>query len=241
MTDVVEIHRGSTAWTFILNRPEKRNALSSELVEALIDGLVEASKAGVSQLIFRGNGKNFSAGFDFTGYQNQSEGDLVLRFIRIETLLQTIANWPGSTMAFAHGRNFGAGVDLFAACKHRYCTVETAFRMPGVMFGLVLGTRRFQTLVGLSHAHSILASARMFDANEALRIGFVEDLYAEEEWANIINQLDESANRLDEETRKSLYDILCHKNQDADMSALVRSAARPGLKLRIARYLGDAE
>src|SRR3546814_5225542 len=98
-------------------------------------------------------GKNFSAGFDFTGYEDQTDGDLLLRMVRIETLLQRVAGSPSLTVALAHGRNFGAGVDLFAACKLRYCSPATSFRMPGLKFGLVLGTRRFRGIVAIGRAH----------------------------------------------------------------------------------------
>src|SRR5690606_32673848 len=156
MPDQLTIDREPGRWTFTLNRPEKRNALSQALVEALIEGVESAHAQDVPLLVFRGAGKNFSAGFDFTGYEDQSEGDLVLRMVRIETLLQLVSGSPALTVGLAHGKNFGAGVDLFATCKLRYCTPDASFRMPGLKFGLVLGTRRFRHIVGPDHALSIL-------------------------------------------------------------------------------------
>src|SRR3546814_15911313 len=97
--------------------PEKRNALSTELVEALIAGVEGAHAQDVPLLVLCGAGTNLSAGFDFTGYQDQSDGDLVLRMVRIEHLLQLIAGSPALTVASGPGRNFGAGVALFAFCK----------------------------------------------------------------------------------------------------------------------------
>src|SRR5690606_210759 len=159
MTDtVLAIDKSPQVWTYTLNRPDKRNALSAELVEALIEGVDAAHAEQIPLLVFRGAGKNFSAGFDFTGYEAQSEGDLLLRMVRIETLLQRVAGSPSLTLALAHGRNFGAGVDLVAACKLRLCTPDASFRMPGLKFGLVLGTRRFRNMVGADNALSILGS-----------------------------------------------------------------------------------
>src|SRR5690606_3721499 len=111
--NVLTIDKSANAWVFRLDRPAKRNALSAALVEALIDGLHEAHAANVPLLVFVGEGVNLSAGFDFTRYEDQSEGDLALRLIRIETMLQLIIRSPCLTVGFAHGRNFGAGVDLF--------------------------------------------------------------------------------------------------------------------------------
>jgi enoyl-CoA hydratase/carnithine racemase len=231
------IDRQPGHWTFTLDRSEKRNALSHDLVEALIEGVEAAHREGVPLLVFRGAGKNFSAGFDFTGYETQSEGDLVLRLIRIETLLQLVANSPALTVGLVHGRNFGAGVDLFAACKLRYCTPDASFRMPGLKFGLVLGTRRFRNIVGVDEAMSILGTARPFDADESLRIGFVTSIVPENEWAEILSEAESAATVLDPETRSVLYGALNVNEADTDMAALVRSASRPGIKRRIQQYL----
>lgn len=231
------VERAEHQWTFTLNRPEKRNALSHALVEALISGVEEAKAQQIPQLIFRGEGKNLSAGFDFTDYQNQSEGDLALRFIRIEQLLQSIASAPALTIALAHGRNFGAGVDLFAACRLRYCTPDASFLMPGLKFGLVLGTRRFASIVGASKAAAILSAARSFDAPQALDMGFVQQVIEADQFSDVLAETGASATLLDASTRSQLYSVLGPHTADADLADLVRSATRPGLKERIRNYL----
>ena len=142
---VEQTHEG---WALTLNRPDKRNALSAELVESLIAAVDCAHQAEAKLIILKGHGKNFSAGFDFTGVEQQSEGDLLLRFVRIETLFQMLIRSPAHTLCFTHGRNFGAGVDLFAACRQRVSTAGSSFYMPGLRFGLVLGTHRLVQLVG---------------------------------------------------------------------------------------------
>ena len=238
MAETLTLLRESDHWVFELNRPEKRNALSQELVESLIAAVDDAHKSDIPLLIFRGAGKNFSAGFDFGDFEESSEGDLLLRMVRIETLLQKVAASPSLTVALAHGRNFGAGVDLFAACKLRYATPEASFRMPGLKFGLVLGTRRFRNLVGVSAASSILGTARSFDSKEALEIGFLSQAASEETWPALLDQARESALALDTPTRLDLYRALDINDADTDMAELVRSAARPGFKARIRAYLG---
>lgn len=233
----VLIDRQADVWTFTLNRPEKRNALSSGLVEALLDGLDEAHAAGVPVLVFRGNGKNFSAGFDFTGHEEASEGDLVLRFIRLETLLQKVAASPALTVGLAHGRNFGAGVDLFAACRRRVATADATFRMPGLKFGLVLGTRRFAGIVGRETAASVLGTTRTFDAAEAQAMAFLHSVQGQEAWDAEVSAAADVAGALEAGTRAALYRVLDAGTGDADLAELVRSASRPGLKARIAAYL----
>lgn len=234
------IERQEQVWTFILNRPEKRNALSVDLVEGLIQGLDQAHAEQVPVLVFRGQGKNFSAGFDFSGFEEQSEGDLVLRFVRLETLLQKVAASPAFTIGLAHGRNFGAGVDLFAACKHRICEQASSFRMPGLRFGLVLGSRRFANIVGREKAVYILASTATFDTQQAISMTFVHEVAEPGDSNQRISALVTSMCALGHSTRSTLFRVLDNHNHDADMADLVRSASVPGLKARLQAYLkGD--
>ncbi|MCX7135091.1 MAG: enoyl-CoA hydratase/isomerase family protein [Proteobacteria bacterium] len=154
-----------------LNRPTKANALSASLVEALINAVEYAGTDGTRLLILDGNGNHFCAGFDFTGYAEASEGDLVLRFVRIEHLLQRIYHAPYATLALAHGKIFGAGADIVCACSSRVAAPGTTFRMPGLRFGLVLGTRRLAHRIGADAARDVLATSRTFDAAAALKLG----------------------------------------------------------------------
>lgn len=234
---ILEVERQPTRWSIALDRADKANALSAELVEALIAIVAEAAVAAVPVLVFEGNGRNFSAGFDFTDYEAQSEGDLLLRFVRIETLLQAVVRSPCLTVALAHGRNFGAGVDLVAACRWRIAAPETTFRMPGLAFGLVLGTSRFAGLVGREAAREILEGLKTFDAQSALSLRFVRDIAPAEEWPGVVADAEKTASRLSPADRAVLYGTLDEGEHDADLAALARSASAPGIKERIRSYL----
>ena len=224
--------------TLTLNRPDKMNALSASLVEALQAAVDEAARSGVRLLVLRGNGRNFSAGFDFGGVEAQSEGDLLLRFVRIEQLLQSLQHAPFDTLALAHGKNFGAGVDLFGACALRIAAPEASFRMPGLQFGLVLGTRRFAAQVGAERARAILQASRSFGTEEALGLGFVHRSADAEQWPDLVAEAQQAAMGLTPATAARLGGVLRADTRDADLADLVRSAAEPGLKARIAAYLG---
>jgi enoyl-CoA hydratase/carnithine racemase len=233
----VRIRREEGCWTVTLDRAAKANALSASLVESLIEALAEAEAARVPVLVLRGEGRNFSAGFDFGDYERQSEGDLLLRLVRIETLLQSLARSPCLTVALAHGRNFGAGVDLFAACRWRIAAPQATFRMPGLGFGLVLGTRRFAAIVGRDAAREALEGLATFGAQRALEMGFVKRIAAEDAWPAIVQEAIATAAALPLASRARLYATLAPATDDADMADLVRSASQPGLKERIASYL----
>jgi enoyl-CoA hydratase len=229
--------RAGTTLTLTLDRPAKMNALSGALVDALLAALEEAHRDGTRLVVFRGEGKNFSAGFDMGGYEAQSEGDLLLRFVRIEQLLQAVRHAPFDTLALAHGRNFGAGVDLIAACARRVASPEATFRMPGLRFGIVLGTRVFADRVGAERARQVLQVSQTFGANDAFGWGFLTAVAAQDQWPATVQGAAEAAAALAPEAAARLYRVTAEDHRDADLAELVRSAAAPGLKARIAAYL----
>jgi enoyl-CoA hydratase len=224
-------------WRITLNRPEKMNALSASLVDALIDTVTHAHQQQAKLLVFQGAGKTFSAGFDLSDLDTHSEGDLVLRFIRIELLLQMIADSPAHTLCLAHGRVFGAAADLFAVCRQRVAAPDASFRMPGLKFGLVLGSRRFADIVGTDKARALLEETKPFSAQEAVGMGFVHQLAASTDWPDIGRAALHRAEHLDGTARADLHQALQSAHTDHALAQLVRSAARPGLKTRLHTYL----
>jgi len=235
MDDLIA-HRENGVLELVLNRPAKMNALSGELVEALHTELDRADIDGTRLVVFRGEGKNFSAGFDFGGYDAQSEGELVLRFVRIEQLLQRVYHAAYDTLAFAQGRNFGAGVDLFAVCNRRVAAPDATFRMPGLGFGLVLGSRRFAALVGESWARQVLHEGITFDTREAHARGFTTVLSDTHAWPAERERAVQAMHGLGADAITRLFRVTRNDSRAADMAELVASAARPGLVGRLRTY-----
>jgi len=236
MAEELLVSRDGNVTRLTLNRPDKANALSAALVEALLAAVDAAHADGTRLLVLDGAGKHFCAGFDFAGCEESSEGDLVLRFIRIETLLQRVHHAPFATLALAHGRVFGAGADLVAVCGRRAAAPGTTFRMPGLQFGLVLGTRRLAACVGATTARTWLETSATFDADAALHAGFLTHSVEREHWPETIAEAAEAAGTLSPAAATQLYARTCADTRDADMATLVASAAVPGLKDRIRRY-----
>lgn len=232
---VLHAREGSTT-ILTLNRPDKMNALSAELVEALLQAIEEAGRDGTRMLVLRGAGRNFSAGFDFGGFEQASEGDLLLRFVRIEQLLQAVWHAPFVTVALAHGKNFGAGADLICACSHRIGSADSSYRMPGLRFGLVLGTRRLVQRIGQDAARDVLQASRTFDGAEAQHMGFLSRTAAPEEWPDVLAELAGDSSALAPDTTATLLRVTAPDTRDADLAELVRSAAQPGIKERIRAY-----
>lgn len=254
---LIKLDKNDSRWIITLNRPEKRNALSDELVTTLRETVEQARVLDIPTLVFQAEGRNFSAGFDFSDFDSVSRADLLWRFVRIQELFSAILAYPGLTIGIAHGRNFGAGCDLFASCDVRLASPDARFRMPGVLFDLVLGTRRFGELVGSSHANRILLSQSEFDSEEGLRIGFVTQIWApghdtDAEDADAVAQPQAAKSvysnaslesiitataRLSSPVRHALTDTLSTDTAYQDMGRLVESVMHGDIKERLARYL----
>jgi enoyl-CoA hydratase/carnithine racemase len=238
MTDLLKINRDATATQLVLNLPEKANALCDELVEALLAAVAAACGDGTRLLVLRGEGKNFCAGFDFSDLEQQSDGDLLRRFVRLEQLLQSLYHAPMATLALCHGGTYGAGADLVCACDRRVASPGTTFRMPGPRFGVVLGTRRLASRIGADAAFDILGSSRVFDAAEAQRLRFVDALAAPEAWGEVIIQARQTQT-LDVAATATLKSRVQTDTRAPDLAALAESAAVPGLKQRIKNFRAE--
>lgn len=236
MSDVLLESVSEGHWTVSLNRPDKRNALNADLVEALHDSIDRAHEARAHSLVLRGEGKSFCAGFDFAGFDEISEGDLLWRFVRIEQLLDKLYASSMATLAFAQGRNFGAGVDLIVSCQRRLATEDATFRMPGLKFGLVLGTRRLAARIGADAARTVQEVAATLTASQAKEARLINDVIAAQELDLAIESLRLASTALDPEVRSTVYQVLTDRDADRDLASLVRSVMRPGLKQRIRAY-----
>jgi enoyl-CoA hydratase/carnithine racemase len=230
------IARDAAVTRLRLVRPDKANALDAPLVDALLEAVRRAESDGTRLLVIEGEGKNFSAGFDFTGYESASPGDLLLRFVRIEQLLQAVYHAPFATLALAHGRNFGAGADLFLACGIRVAAPDATFRMPGLRFGVQLGTRRLAARIGADAARGFLAESRTLDADEAVETGFAHRVAAVDDWASIVTMEAGRAAQLAPAAAARLHAATLTDTRAADMADLVASVAEPGLADRIKAY-----
>ncbi len=236
------LHRRDGVALLTLARPARGNALSDALVDALEQALDQVlADAGMHTLVLRAQGRHFCTGLDLGDLDSLGDADLVLRLVRIEMLLARLWQAPIRTVAIATGRTWGAGADLFAACEHRWSDASANFRFPGANFGLVLGTRRLAERVGVDTARRWVLESTAIDAELALASGLAsaridtprpDPLPADTEpWLDRL-----ASSRIDAGTAAALRSASRADHSDADLAALVRSAARPGLVARIVAY-----
>ena len=79
---IIVEHKSSITW-LRLNRPDRLNAVNAAVIEELIDGLIAARDRSSDLVVFAGEGRAFSAGFDLSGLDQQSDADLLHRFVRV--------------------------------------------------------------------------------------------------------------------------------------------------------------
>ena len=244
MESTYAVHQGIVI--MVLDRPKRGNALSAEFVESLLEG-VERACADVSAhtLVLRAQGRHFCTGFDLSDLDAQTDATLLHRFVRIETLLDALWRAPLRTVAIAQGRVMGAGADLFAACDRRMLAPGASLRFPGAGFGIVLGTRRLAARVGDATALQWVSEGTTVDARAALDAGLAtavleHDLPQDEPAAAAAAAATALAAiplpSVDRSTFAALRAAIGDDGADADLAALVRSAARPGLKARLLAY-----
>lgn len=217
--------------TLTLARPERGNALAGDLVEALLAAVLGAhGDATLHTLLLRAEGRHFCTGLDLSDLESSRDADWLQRLVRIETLLQALWQCPLATVALAQGRAWGAGADLFAACETRIAAPDATFRFPGAQFGIVLGTRRLAARIGSDAARALVIGGGTLDAAVALAAGLATAIGTEPVLATPA---------IDPATARAVRAVSRGDPPgaaDADLAALVRSAAEPGLTARIRAY-----
>lgn len=236
----ISVERNGPVTTLVLARPQKRNALSALLVEEMLEVVDSACTDGTRLLVLKGEGKGFSGGFDFGDIEEQSDADLALRFVRLEILLQKLYHAPYATLALAHGACYGAAADMVCCCNRRVAAPGTRFRMPGLRFGIALGTRRLGEVIGADAARRVLETSAVFDAEEALAMRFLTAIEPVDSWVDQVEQASVEAVDLPPQSHRLLLEEMVVDHRDEDLSTLVRSVSTPGIKTRISEFLAES-
>lgn len=233
---VLEVERDDTLKTLCLNRPERANALNAELVNALAEEIERSQHDGTRALVLRGNGKSFCSGFDLDEIENLSDAEVANRVLNIERMLQALYHAPFITLALVHSMAFGAGADLVCCCHRRISTPGCRYRMPGLNFGILLGTRRLSQRVGVDNAISVLTNTRIFEAPEALKMGFLTEISPVRQWPEQIESARNASTAIAGEHIRRMLEVVVPDTRAADMADLEASVSVPGLVDRILEY-----
>ena len=168
-----------------MNRPKALNALNTEVLTELDDVFRAIDKDDeVRVAIVTGEGRSFIAGADIAQMSelNGTEGrDMTIQGQKVMELIESI-NKP--VIAAVNGFALGGGNELAMACDIRIASEKAKFGQPEVNLGIIPGyggTQRLPRLVGKGMAKKLIYSAEMIDAQEAYRIGLVDEVVPAEE------------------------------------------------------------
>jgi enoyl-CoA hydratase/carnithine racemase len=159
-----------------LNRPEKRNALSLELLDELNAMLTTVSEDNdVRVVIIKGEGKVFCAGHDISQLVDRKMTDYTAIFDTCVVVMEKIQGLPQPVIAQVHGVATAAGCQLVAACDLAVAEEGTLFGTPGVKIGLFCTTPGVPLVraIGRKRALEMLFTGRMISAQEAEQYGLV--------------------------------------------------------------------
>jgi enoyl-CoA hydratase/carnithine racemase len=172
----LRVTRDVSAARVVLNRPEKRNALSLELMDEVIEALRDVSAQSTTRVIvIEGAGPAFSAGHDLSEMIGREEAFLAQLFDRCTVMMETIHELPQPVIAKVHGIATAAGCQLVAACDLAVAAEGTHFATPGVKIGLFCSTPMVPVsrAVGRKRAMQMLLTGEPIDAAAALDWGLV--------------------------------------------------------------------
>jgi enoyl-CoA hydratase/carnithine racemase len=177
-TDKIIARKEGHVAHLIFNNPERHNAVSLEMWEAVIESLTGFSTdKDVRVVVLSGAGeKAFVSGADISKFEDERANEKAIARYN-ETVAKankTIETFPKPTIAMIRGYCIGGGLGVALGCDIRICADNARFALPAAKLGLGYGfpgIKRFVDTVGPSFTKEFFFTARQFDANEALAMG----------------------------------------------------------------------
>src|SRR5216117_12312 len=167
--------------TIMLNRPEKRNALSSQLLEELLSALDNIEKSDALIVILTGAGKAFCAGMDLEELKSlagKTHSENVQDSQRMARLFRRIYDFPKPTIAAVNGAAIAGGTGIATMCDFTLAVPEAKFGYTEVKIGFlpaivsVFLTRQ----IGEKRSRDLLLTGRIIEAEEAKQFGLVSEI-----------------------------------------------------------------
>lgn len=202
----LEFHGANLILTF--TRPEKKNAISNEMLELLAEaGHRLATEQAVRTLVITGEGDYFTSGVDLAGGMATKmaiKTDTPGRHFRsvhreIHAILDELETIEKPIVLAAQGPCFGLGLELAATCDFRFATPATTFALPEINIGVIAGsggTGRLVRAIGPAWTKWLGMAGRRVDAETALRIGLVHEIYPVETFSESVLKFVDDLNAL---------------------------------------------
>ena len=228
--------------TLTINRPEKRNFLTSELLREMAQVISEiALDPNIRALVIRGAGEtSFSAGYDISAIPVINERDretVICSISPLEKALQAIRNFPYPVIAMVNGHAFGGGCELAVACDIRIGRRGVTMGMPPAKLGIVYppaGLRRFLMVLGFAKTLEMFLTGRPYDAQRCLRMGLLNELvepdFLERFTGDLAVEIAENAPMALRGTKQALYKmaetVVLTKDEESELAALFQQSLK---------------
>lgn len=187
--DLLLVKNENSVCTLTLNRPEKKNSLSPELVEILLDALERlAADDAIRVVVLRGFGDEaFCSGYDIRSLPNRLSDDVREKLNKlnpVENLFKTVVNFPFPIIAMINGVAFGAGCELSVCCDIRIGADDIQMGMPPAKLGLAYpwtGLQRFIQVLGLKSTRELFYTGRTYQGKRLKELGLTDYLLPRDE------------------------------------------------------------
>lgn len=222
--------------TLTLNRPEKRNAISFELIHDLLNALDDVAKSDAIVLILTGAGKAFCSGMDLenlkaligrTPEENLQDSQTMVRLFR------SLYEFPKVTIAAVNGAAVAGGTGLALLCDFTLATPDAKFGYTEVRIGFVpaIVSTFLLRQVGEKQARDLLLTGRIFDAEEGARMGLVKEIVPADQ---LMTRARELASLLMENSSASLMATkkLLSDHARVEVEAQIEEAVRSNAAIR---------
>jgi methylglutaconyl-CoA hydratase len=232
----IQLAYDSDVATITLNRPDKRNAVSFELIDDLLRALKDVEASDAIVLILTGAGKAFSAGMDLDNLkmligrspeQNLQDSQTMVRMFRM------LYEFPKVTIAAVNGAAIAGGTGLALLCDFTLAVPEAKFGYTEVRIGFVpaIVSTFLLRQVGEKQARDLLLTGRIIGADEAARMGLVNEIVAPEK---LMARARELAALLMENSPASLRATkkLLNDHARAELESQIEAAVRENAAVR---------
>lgn len=186
MTEPLVVAQPGRVCTLTLNRPESRNAVSSEMIDELSKALADADRDSECRaIVLAGAGRDFCSGADVGELMAAREGTGTIEYGRtFEALLRAMEDHPKPVVGAVHGAALGAGSQLLLACDLVVAAEDARIGIPSARLGIVIpfeNVERLVVTVGPKRTAEMLLAGRVLSGMEAREWGLVNQTVPAEE------------------------------------------------------------
>lgn len=191
------LSRDSQVATITLNRPDRRNAISYEFIAEFLRALSEVEQSSAQIVVLTGAGKAFCSGMDLDQLRSltgRTHDENVADSQQMARLFRRVSEFPKVTIAAVNGAALAGGCGLATLCDFTIASAEAKFGYTEVRIGFLpaIVSTFLLRQVGEKHARDLLLSGRAITADEAYRIGLVNEVVAPDKLLERTRELTES-------------------------------------------------